>query len=188
MTVSSEDSALDEDELGRALQRCAGGDRAALRKIYEGEAGRMLGVAQRMLRRPALAEEAVHDTFLQVWRHAASFDPARGSARGWLFAILRHRALNILRGEVRTDLVDDFEPMGLLSEEDKPDAMIMRLSENGRLRRCLEKLDPARRDAIVLAYGNGLSHGELAGRIGVPLGTVKSWIRRSLSVLKECMG
>ena len=73
----------------------------------------MLGVAMRLLRRRALAEEAVHDTFLQIWRKADSFDPMKGDARSWLYAILRNRALNILRGENRTDLIEDFEPMGL---------------------------------------------------------------------------
>src|SRR5215204_6211289 len=105
-------------DLDDALRRCASGDRAALRAIYDAEAPRMLGVALRLLRRPALAEEAVQDAFVQIWRRAASFDPARGGARTWLYAVLRHRALNILRGESRTDLVDDFEPMGLTSDEE----------------------------------------------------------------------
>ncbi len=147
----------------------------------------MLGVAMRLLRRRALAEEAVHDTFLQVWRKADSFDPARGDARSWLYAILRNRALNILRGETRTDLVEDFEPMGLTSQEENAEAVMLRLSETGSLKRCLERLEPSRRQAITLAYIHGLSHGELAGRLGVPLGTVKSWIRRSLASLRECM-
>jgi RNA polymerase sigma-70 factor (ECF subfamily) len=180
-------AASDGADLNKALQACARGDRAALRAIYDAEAPRMLGVAQRLLRRPALAEEAVQDAFVQVWRRAASFDPARGGARTWLYAVLRHRALNILRGEVRTDLVDDFEPMGLASEEENAEHLVARLSEAGALRRCLEGLEPSRRQAIVLAYVHGLSHGELAGRLGVPLGTVKSWIRRSLIALRECL-
>ena len=147
----------------------------------------MLGVALRLVRRRAVAEEVVHDAFLQVWRRAASFDPARGAARPWLYAILRNRALTILRGEGRMELVEDFEPMGLVSEEEAPDAAVERLSDGGRLRRCLEGLEPQRRNVVVLAYIQGLSHGELAGRLGVPLGTVKSWIRRSLSALRECM-
>ena len=80
----------------------------------------MLGVATRLLRRRALAEEAVHDTFMQVWQRADSFDPARGNARTWLYAVLRNRALNILRSESRTDLVEDFEPMGLVTDEESP--------------------------------------------------------------------
>lgn len=174
-------------DLNRALGQCAKGDRLALRTIYDSESPRMLGVAMRLLRRRALAEEAVHDTFVQVWQKAASFDPGRGEARSWLYAILRNRALNILRGESRTDLVEDFEPMGLVSDEEDAEALMLRLSDKGRLKRCLERLEPSRRQAITLAYIHGLSHGELAGRLGVPLGTVKSWIRRSLVSLRECM-
>jgi len=181
------DVAPPASDLNRALGQCAKGDRLALRTIYDSESPRMLGVAMRLLRRRALAEEAVHDTFVQVWQKAASFDPGRGEARSWLYAILRNRALNILRGESRTDLVEDFEPMGLVSEEEDAEALMLRLSDKGRLKRCLERLEPSRRQAITLAYIHGLSHGELAGRLGVPLGTVKSWIRRSLVSLRECM-
>ena len=169
-----------------ALARAAGGDRAALRALYDGEAPRMLGVALRILRRRALAEEAVQDAFVQVWRGAAGFDPTRGSGRAFLYAILRNRALNILRGEARTDLTDAVDE-SVPSGEEGPEAVVARLSEAGALRRCLEGLDPRRRSAIVLAYAHGLSHGELAGRLGLPLGTVKSWLRRSLLALRECL-
>jgi RNA polymerase sigma factor (sigma-70 family) len=174
-------------DLQDALRRVARGDRLAVRVIYDAEAPRMLGVAMRLLRRRALAEEAVHDTFVQIWLKAASFDPTRGQARTWLYAILRNRALNILRDESRTDLVDDFGPMDLKAPGDDAETIVMRLSDSGALKRCLERLDPVRRQAILLAYVEGLSHGELAGRLGVPLGTAKSWIRRALLVLKECM-
>ncbi len=147
----------------------------------------MVGVALRIVRRQALAEEAVHDAFVQIWERAGSFDPSRGQARSWLYAVVRHRALNILRGETRTDLVEDFEPFALASEDESPETIVSRLSDAGALRRCLERLDPSRRQAILLAYVQGLSHGELAGRLGVPLGTIKSWIRRSLISLRECM-
>lgn len=176
-----------DGDILEALRACQRGDQAGLRALYEREAPRMVGVAYRMLRRRALAEEAVHDTFVLVWRQAATFDPGRGAARTWIYAILRNRALNILRSETRTELVDDFEPMGLESEEDGPDVALMRLSESGRLRSCLERLEPDRRSAILLAYVRGLTHGELAGRFGVPLGTMKSWIRRSLLALRECL-
>ena len=174
-------------DLNNALRLTAGGDRIALRSIYDAEASRMLGVAMRLLRRRALAEEAVHDTFVQVWQKAASFDPARGEGRAWLYAILRNRALNILRGETRTDLTEDFESMGLEAPGEDAEAIVIRLSDASALRRCLERLEPVRRKAILLAYVEGLSHGELAGRFGVPLGTMKSWIRRSLAALRECM-
>ncbi len=86
-------------DLNNALRLTAGGDRAALRRIYDAEASRMLGVAMRLLRRRALAEEAVHDTFMQVWQKAASFDPARGEGRTWLYAILRNRAQHPAGGD-----------------------------------------------------------------------------------------
>ena len=147
----------------------------------------MLGVAIRVLRRRPLAEEAVHDTFVQVWQRASTFDAARGNGRAWLYAVLRNRALTILRGETRTDLVEDFEPMGLVSDSESPENAALRLSDTSALKRCLERLEPIRKQAILLAYVHGLSHSELAGRLGVPLGTIKSWIRRSLLALRKCM-
>jgi RNA polymerase sigma-70 factor (ECF subfamily) len=169
-----------------ALARCAAGERAALRVIYDLEAARMIGVALRIVRRRDLAEEAVHDAFMRVWRSARSFDPARGEARNWLYAIVRNRALTILRDESRFLSTDD---------DDKPDIpdlsaeeAVARLPEASALRRCLEKLEMRRRSAVVLAYVHGLSHGEIAGKLAVPLGTAKSWTRRGLISLQECMG
>ncbi len=92
----------------------------------------MLGVVLRLLRRPPLAEEAVQDTFVQVWKRAASFDPARGGACTCLYAVLRHRALNILRGEARTDHVDNFEPMEIASEEENAEHLICRRPKPAR--------------------------------------------------------
>lgn len=170
-----------------ALEGCARKDERALRAIYDAEAGRMLGVAQRVLKRRALAEEAVHDTFIQIWRAAASFDPARGGGRTWIYAILRNRALNILRDESRADPTDTPLAESVPSDDEDPEAVVVRLSEASALRRCLERLEPKRRGAIVLAYTQGLSHGEVAGRLGLPLGTIKAWIRRGLLALKECL-
>ena len=178
---------LQDDDVTAIIQRCAAGDRSALRRLFEAEAPRMIGVAERILRRRALAEEAMQDAFVQVWRRAASFDASLGSGRTWLYTILRNRSLNILRDESRTDLTGETEPFDEASEEDDPETVVLKLGEASRLRACLEKLEPQRRQAIVLAYSNGLSHGELAGRLGIPLGTIKSWIRRSMLTLKECM-
>ncbi len=183
MSSPSPTDGATEALLAAAIARCAGGDRLALRVIYEIGAGRMLGVARRILRRQDLAEEAVQDTFMRVWRAARSFDPQKGAARTWLYAILRNCALSILRDEGR-----------FISDEEKPAAVPMTesalalLPESNALRRCLEQLDADRRAVVVLAYVHGLSHGELAGKLGVPLGTVKSWVRRSLISLQECMG
>lgn len=183
MTVEA--ARIDADAL---LAACAGGNRLALQQLYKSEAPRMLGIAMRFLKRRALAEEAVHDAFVSIWSHAASFNPDAGKAQAWISAIVRNRSLNILRGEARTELTDDMSAFESESDEESPEATVMRLSDNAQLKRCLGTLDEKRRNIIVLAYTQGLSHGELAERLKVPLGTMKSWIRRSLIQLRECLG
>jgi RNA polymerase sigma factor (sigma-70 family) len=173
-----------EAQLAAAIACCAAGERAAMRVIYDIEAGRMVGVARRILRRQDLAEEAVQDTFMRMWRAARSFDPAKGSARTWLYAILRNCAISILRDERRFEN----DPDAGTDAAPAAETAMARLPETSALRRCLEQLDAQRRTMVVLAYVHGLSHGELAGKLGVPLGTVKSWVRRSLISLQECMG
>lgn len=172
-----------EAEISAAIVRCAAGDKSALRLIYDLEAPRMVGVAIRILRRRDLAEEATHDAFMRIWRSARSYDPSRGSARAWVYTIVRNQALTILRDERR---FGPEEPAD--SELPQPDQALQRLPESSALRQCLQQLETGRRNAIVLAYVHGFSHGELAGRLGMPLGTIKSWIRRGLASLQECMG
>jgi RNA polymerase sigma factor (sigma-70 family) len=168
-----------------AIRGCAEGDRTALRAIYDRDAGLMLGIANRILRRRELAEEAVQDAFVQIWTKASSFDPGRGAPRAWLFAIVRNRALNILRDGAREELTDAVPEAA--DDAPGPEAIVSSLSDAGRLRRCLETIEAKRRDCLLLSYAHGLSHGEVAGRLGLPLGTVKAWIRRSLLSLRECM-
>src|ERR1041384_5386899 len=146
-TEAPADSAI-EAQVSAAIARCAAGDRSALRVIYDIEAGRMVGVARRILRRQDLAEEAVQDTFMRVWRAARSFDPQKGAARTWLYAILRNCALSILRDESRfaadEDAADQAAPM--------TENALAQLPETSALRRCLERLEPVRRSVVVLSY------------------------------------
>jgi RNA polymerase sigma factor (sigma-70 family) len=181
--ASPTDPSALEPEISAAIVRCAAGDKSALRLIYDLEAARMVGVAIRILRRRDLAEEATHDAFMRIWRGARSFDPSRGSARAWIYTIVRNQALTILRDERRFGPEEPAE-----SELPQPDQALQRLPESSALRQCLQQLEAGRRNAIVLAYVHGFSHGELAGRLGMPLGTIKSWIRRGLASLQECMG
>jgi RNA polymerase sigma-70 factor (ECF subfamily) len=175
------------DGLARLLQLCAQGDRNSLRAIYERESAAMIGVATRIVRRRELAEEIAHDVFVQIWRHAKSFDPALGSARGWIFAIVRNRAISALRTTSRELPTADEELTAAVDRGAESENAFDKLAEGSALKRCLEKLEPRRRLGVLLAYVEGLSHGEIAGRLGVPLGTAKSWLHRSLAQLRECL-
>jgi RNA polymerase sigma factor (sigma-70 family) len=152
----------------------------------DAEGGRMLGVARRMLRRVDLAEDAVQETLVLVWRRAHQFDATRGSARGWVYAILRNRCLTLLRREDREVAT---EPEAFDREADRMvvDQAFERLATTSDLRRCLEGLDEQTRRAILSSYLLGYSHGEIAGRMEAPLGSVKSWVRRGLGKLRECL-
>jgi RNA polymerase sigma-70 factor (ECF subfamily) len=179
----------DEDQLGAALKACAAGDRAGLAKIYQSEASRMVTVAQRILRRHDLAEEIVQEAFLQIWNKAWQYDASRGSARGWIFAVVRSRALNALRDGGREDLTetDSLERLQDEVADSVYEDLFDQLDTASRLRACLARLDGLRRRTVIMAYVSGYSHGEIAGRLKLPLGTAKAWIRRSLSALRECM-
>src|SRR6476469_11041288 len=138
MTAAAPPDSATEAQVAAALARCAAGDRTALRVIYDAEAARMVGVARRMLRRQDLAEEAVQDSFMRVWRAAITFDPQKGAARSWLYAILRNCALSILRDEGRFTSDEDAADLATPMTE----SALARLPETSALRRCLERLEP----------------------------------------------
>ena len=171
-----------------AVLACARGERYALRALYEREARWLLGVALRIVRDRELAEDVLHDAFMQLWQHADTFEPALGSARGWLYTLVRHRALKALREPARMQAMD---PQDLTELSDTQQAAADRSHERGLdaagLERCLEQLDAERRACVVHAYVDGFTQEQIAARLQAPLGTVKSWIRRSLASLKECM-
>lgn len=175
------------DELETSLVACAGGDRAALRRIFDVEAGRLIAVAERIVRRRELAEEVVQEAFIRIWTHAHQYDPARGSARGWIYAIVRNRALNLLRDGKREYVTEEIEALHEQETSDEIMAAWHRLDRNSRLYGCLGALDEKKKRGILMAYVGGYSHGEIAGRLRLPLGTTKSWIRRGLASLRECM-
>lgn len=180
---------VDSEDLSVALEGCARGEESALRRIFELEGGRLLGVAQRMLRRRDLAEEAVQDTLVQIWRKAAQFRAGEGSALGWIFAILRNRCLNILRDGGRITTMDA-GALADLQEARRDQATTEAwdaLGDRSALRDCLGELDAATRHSILLAYVAGFTHGEIAAIQDVPLGTAKSWIRRGLTALRGCL-
>ena len=164
-----------------------------MQDLYQQESARLLGVAKRIARDNALAEDIVHDAFIKIWTRAASFDPARGSARGWIFIVTRHLALNFMRDNAREVQVIEHSEMALhdlasmQTSSGNVDSFDYR-ARSGRIYVCLEQLEPARRNCILHAYVDGYSHSQISQKLGTPLGTVKAWIKRSLVVLRECMG
>ena len=167
------------------LARVAAGDRAAFRTLYEQLSPKLYAVALRITRQSALASDAVHDAFLQVWRNAGRFDAARGNPDTWMMSLVRYRALDIARRRMREVADDDLpEPI-----DDTPGALeqLAAARDATALHQCMQGLEPERRSLVVMAFVEGLSHSELAERVGAPLGTVKSWIRRSLLSLRSCL-
>ncbi|MGF6593832.1 sigma-70 family RNA polymerase sigma factor [Pseudomonas sp. 2835] len=162
------------------LAACARGDRQALQRLYQQEGPRLYGVLLRLVREPAIAEDLLHDAFLRIWAGAASYDAQRGSARGWIFSVTRHLALNDLRRRQRD------APHS--AQADETGEGLEASLQSTRLYQCLEQLLPERRACILHAYVDGFSHAEIAARLGAPLGTVKAWVKRSLAALRECMG
>lgn len=182
-------SALDDRDrfCDGLLTRVARGDRDALGDLFNSEAGRLIAIARRILRRSELAEEAVQESFIAVWRNAARFDPARGSARAWLTTIVRNRALNMLRDGSRMDLVSEDEIADYHDPSGEADVAYGALGESDALRHCLGQLEDKKRSSILLAYVVGFSHGEIAAKLDAPVGTVKAWIRRGVISLQECL-
>lgn len=168
------------------LARCAAQDRAAFRELYARWSAKLHGVAMRITRDPALAADATHDAFVQVWQQAGRFDAQRGEAGSWLVSLARYRALDLLRRRGREVL--GHEPYAEEADQG-PDPLrqLLASAEGSALHRCLELLAAERRQMVVLAFVEGFSHSQLAERFAMPIGTVKSWIRRSLIGLKECL-
>lgn len=171
-----------------ALQACAQGERYALRAIYEREGAWLLAVAHRIVRDAALAEDVLQEALLQVWRHAASFDASRGSGRGWIYTVVRHQALKVARERQGTEAMEqalDPEQLNGLTDTQADDAT--QPADALALARCLEALEPERRQCVTWAFVDGFTQAQIAERLNAPLGTVKAWIRRSLLALRSCL-
>jgi len=177
-----------EVDLAALLQLVASGDRNALAELYSRTSAQLLGIVVRMLQRRDAAEEVLHDAFLRIWHSAPSFSVARGTPMSWMTAIVRNVALDRLRRQKREVALEDLPGYDEQADESPSPFQQMAASIEGRaLARCLGELEAEQRGCLLLAYYHGLSHDELAQRLQRPLGTVKSWIRRSLVRLRQCL-
>src|SRR6195256_5693458 len=168
-----------------ALLECASGSQSAVGKIYVREKNQLRAVAHRIVHDRSCAEDVIHDAFAQILRDAINFDPARGSARGWIYAIVRNTALK-MHENARRELALEDDALNAICEREKtvpnpasciPDSMT--------LRTMLERLEPKRRASLLLAIIDGRTHQEIAEYLRVPVGTIKAWIRRELVAMRR---
>jgi RNA polymerase sigma-70 factor (ECF subfamily) len=186
-TVPTEQDAA-RGQLAAALARIAGGDRDALRLVYRDTAAKLFGICLRILRDNGEAEDVLQDVYMTVWRRAATFDPGRASPITWLVAIARNRSIDRLRATAKGRAMRPIEDAFEVSDT-APSALAQAemSQEHRRLIDCLDDLEPRHASSIRAAFLDGATYEELAARVSVPLGTMKSWIRRSLSRLRDCL-
>jgi len=180
---------LARDEDGDVVVRLQRRDPQALAELYDRYGGMVYRLVLRIVRDTGIAEDLVQETFLRVWNRAGGFDAERGAAGPWLLAIARNRALDYLRAQSRRG------PNTLeLNETEHPahfvdfSAEALNFDLARQVRRALEQLTREQREAIELAYFEGMSQSEIAERMGQPLGTVKTWMRRAMLRMRETMG
>ena len=179
---------LTRDELALALGHAGSGDRAAFKIVYEATSAKLLGVCLRILADRQLAEDVLQDTYLTVWRKASTFDPSRASPITWLVTIARNRSIDRLRSGApmrKTTPVEDAHD--LADAAPLASDVIETTDEVGRLNACLDTLEDKVRGVIRTAFMDGMTYDALATRENVPLGTMKSWIRRGLLRLRSCL-
>lgn len=176
------------------------GDEKAFARLYQLTSAHLLGVAHRILGRQQVAEDAVQDAFVSVWKRAAQYDPRISQPMTWLMSIVRNQAIDVVRAEKRRAEVsnesaftsDDGDEINVITESTGATSVsqLEQLSsavEAMQIKDCIGTLDAPCRQSVALAYYRGLSHTEVAAHMNVPLGTIKTWIRRGLEQLKFCL-
>ena len=181
--------AADEAQLAQWIEAVVDHDERALAALYDATFARVFGLVQRIVRDTATAEEVVEDTYFQVWRQAVRFDPARGKALTWLLAMARSRAIDALRREARFqhDTLDDETSPEPAAHDQPADELLDLARHRADLHQALMLLGAQPRQLVSLAFFRGLSHEEIAEQTRLPLGTVKSQIRRALLSLRQIL-
>ncbi|HIJ23269.1 MAG: sigma-70 family RNA polymerase sigma factor [Gammaproteobacteria bacterium] len=176
------------DDYGELLSKTAMKDRRAFEKLYQITSSKLFGVLLRIVKREDLAQECLQDAYVLIWNRAADFQAEKGQPLTWMVSIARYRALDLLRKRKHEVTLDD----EMLSQEmdGSPDWVEERLiaAEGASgLANCLKELQNEQRNCLYLAYFEGYTHPEIAVRIDAPVGSVKTWIRRGMIRLKECL-
>jgi RNA polymerase sigma-70 factor (ECF subfamily) len=181
---------LDDAQLEAWIAGIVDHDERALLALYEATLSRVYGLVLRLVRRAQLAEEVAEEVYFQVWRQAPRFDPERGRPLTWLLGMARSRAIDAIRRESRFQHEELDEQATVLATPaaESGDELLAVAQGHAELHRALLLLKPQPRQLVALAFFNGLSHEEIASQTSLPLGTVKSQIRRALITLREALG
>ena len=180
-------SDVSQDDLMRLLLSVARQDRQAFQLLYGQIAARMFGLCLKLAGQRELAEEALQETFIQIWHHAGEYHSDRGTPLGWMMTIARYRTLDLMRSRKVRQTAGDEHLEQVEDQRAGPLDHSLRNAGSARLTGCLEELSDVQRDSILLSSYRGLTHDELAEILSSPIGTVKSWIRRGLMALKRCL-
>ena len=178
---------LTNPELVWLMAATAKGDRGAFERLYAATRSKLYGVVLRILRRADLADEVMQEAYVKIWTNAGQFDPLLASPITWMVAIARNRAIDMVRRKTEVSLDDDNDMTEIAAETPDPLAGRERTEELKRLLGCMGSLDEERRRLVLMAYYSGSSRETLAERFGRPVNTIKTWLRRSLAELRECM-
>src|ERR1700730_8311111 len=180
-------SSTERDDLNRLLQDAGRNDQKAFAELYKRTSSKLFGVCQPMVSDRGEAEEVLQETYTAVWRRAASFDATRATAITWLVTLSRNKAIDRLR-QRREVLLDDPKNLEVaVDEQSAPAADAENSQEYVRLQRCLDELEPQQQSSVREAFFTGATYNELAARCKVPLGTMKSWMRRGPLQLRQCL-
>lgn len=178
------------ETLSALLRATAAKDMRAFKQLYDQTASHLLGVLMRILKHRERAEDALQDCYLRIWNRADSYAEERGHPLAWMMTIARYRALDLVRAQRDLKNLDDQPDTGeglWETVQDAPDHLAETDERMHSLRECLAELADDQRNVVLMAYYEGRTHTELATRLKRPLGTVKSWVRRGLQRLRECL-
>lgn len=179
-------AAVIQTETCLLLERVARQDRAAFRSLYHEAGPKLMGVLLRILGTRSEAEDALQEVFTRVWLRAGRFDSSRGAGMTWLVALTRNHAIDRLRAR-KPEQNDDDAAALIPDTAPRAETRLIAQGEARRVSECFDTLEPSRADAVRGAYLDGLSYEALATRHSIPLNTMRTWLRRSLLKLKECL-
>lgn len=176
----------DRSDIEELIGKVALGDRAALATLYDATSGKLFSVCLRVLKSRTEAEDALQDVYLRIWAKAGRYAVTGHSPMTWLITVARNLAIDRLRAKKKNHV--DLDSVGeLVEKRPGPEAASIAASEQRRISACFEELPPDRADAVRAAYLDGATYQALADRFDVPLNTMRTWLRRSLISLKECL-